>query len=334
MSFRNEYSTIPNSKRPKLYKEMEANPYGLPQLDLSKLFIYLDEKNEIINNIIRNKYHKVMKFKYYAEFLNVLNFAFLFYKLNFNMVLEDEINYSKTLFIILELSILFFSISVFLIYNKNKKLISEIKQLMFFGIISIIFSKIISFITGVEKSIHKFGNYRHLIDKEKNILKEKNLISNLYNNLELTLDYIRINYFFFLFFFLLLNDYLVNNENTNIFLSLLISILILIMSIIHEQFFMKIRCMLIGINIFELMPKIRKFANSISDKVVTITYCINSITCGISLFYIDEINSLIGVILLNISFIIFYPILFNCCYHKQKLFMKGMWDVPELTKFQ
>ena len=201
MSFRNEYSTIPNSKRPKLYKEMEANPYGLPKLDLSKLFIYLDEKNEIINNIIRNKYHKVMKFKYYAEFLNVLNFAFLFYKLNFNMVLEDEINYSKTLFIILELSILFFSISVFLIYNKNKKLISEIKQLMFFGIISIIFSKIISFITGVEKSIHKFGNYRHLIDKEKNILKEKNLISNLYNNLELTLDYIRINYFFFLFFF-------------------------------------------------------------------------------------------------------------------------------------
>ena len=106
------------------------------------------------------------------------------------------------------------------------------------------------------------------------------------------------------------------------------------MSIIHEQFFMKIRCMLIGINIFELMPKIRKFANSISDKVVTITYFINSITCGISLFYIDEINSLIGVILLNISFIIFYPILFNCCYHKQKLFMKGMWDVPELTKFQ
>ena len=92
--------------------------------------------------------------------------------------------------------------------------------------------------------------------------------------------------------------------------------------------------MLNGINIFELISKIRKFANSLSDKVVSITYFINSITFGISLFYIDEINSLIGVISVNISFIIFYPILFNYCYLKQKLFIKGMWDVPELTKFQ
>jgi hypothetical protein len=275
-----------------------------------------------------------MKFKYYAEFLNVLNFSFLFYKLNFNMVFEDKIGYSKTLFILLELSTLFFSISVFLIYNKNKKLISEIKFIMIFGIISIILSKYISLISGVEESIHKYINYRHLTYKKKTMLKDKPLIYNLFDNIEPTLDYIRINYFFVLIFFLLLNDYLVNNESTNIFSSLIISVLILIMSIIHEQIFMKIRCMLIGINIFELIPKIRKFANSCSDKIVTITYFINSIVCGISLFYIDELNALIGVFIVNILFISFYPILFNYYYHKEKLFMKGMWDAPELTQFQ
>ena len=47
MSFTiNEYSIIPNEKRPKLYVEMQTNPYNLEELDLSKLFSYLDEKNE------------------------------------------------------------------------------------------------------------------------------------------------------------------------------------------------------------------------------------------------------------------------------------------------
>ena len=335
MSFRiNEYSIIPISKRPKLYKEMEINPYGLSKLDLSKIFTYMDEKNEKINEIIRNNYHEVMKFKYYAEFLNVINFSILFYKLNFDMVFENKYGYSKALFILLELSTLFFLISVFLIYNKNNKIMSGIKFIMLFGVISIILSKYISLITGVEESIHKYINYRHLTDMKKTKIIENRFISNLFDNLEPTLDYIKINYFFFLIFFLLLNDYLVNNENSNIFSSLLISVLILIMSIIHEQIFMKIRCMLIGINIFELIPKIRKFANSISEKIVKITYLINSIVCGIALFYIGEINTLIWIYIINLLFIIFYPIIFNYYYHKDKLFMKGMWDAPDLTKFQ
>ncbi len=335
MSFRiNEYSIIPISKRPKLYKEMEINPYGLSKLDLSKIFTYMDEKNEKINEIIRNNYHEVMKFKYYAEFLNVINFSILFYKLNFDMVFENKYGYSKALFILLELSTLFFLISVFLIYNKNNKIMSGIKFIMLFGVISIILSKYISLITGVEESIHKYINYRHLTDMKKTKIIENRFISNLFDNLEPTLDYIKINYFFFLIFFLLLNDYLVNNENSNIFSSLLISVLILIMSIIHEQIFMKIRCMLIGINIFELIPKIRKFANSISEKIVKITYLINSIVCGIALFYIGEINTLIWIYIINLLFIIFYPIIFNYYYHKEKLFMKGMWDAPDLTKFQ
>ena len=97
---------------------------------------------------------------------------------------------------------------------------------------------------------------------------------------------------------------------------------------------MKIRCMLIGINIFELIPKIRKFANSCSDDMVLITYLINSIICGISLSYIDENRTLIWLCISNILFSIFYPIIFNYKYHKEKLLMKGMWDAPDLTKIR
>ena len=327
MSFKiNEYSIIPISKRPKLYKEMEINPYGLSKLDLSKLFTYMDEKNEKINTIIYNDYHKVMKFKYFGEFLNVINFSIIFYKLNFNMVFKSKIGYSKALFLLLELSPLFFLVSVFLIYNKNKKIMSGIKFIMIFVVISVVLSKYISLISGIGESIHKFKNYQKITENE--------FIKKSSDKLKSTLDYIKINYFFFLIFFLLLNDYLVNNEATNIFTSLLISVLILIMSIIHEQTFMKIRCMLIGINIFELIPKIRKFANSISEKCVKFTYCLNSFVCGISLLCIGELNTLFRIFIVNALFIVLYPIIFNYYYHKEKLFMKGMWDCPDLTKFQ
>ena len=329
----NEYSIIPNPKRPKLYKEMEVNPYGLSNLKLSKLFIYLDENNENINISIHNKYHRVMKFQFYAEFLNVLNFSLLFYKLNLNIVFEYKNGYANIIFILLELSTLFFLISIFLIYNKNKNVISEIKFIMLFGIISIIISKYVSLIRSVGESIHKYINYKSLTFQKNSLIEEKYYIKNFLDYLESILNIININYFFFLSFFLLLNNYSTNSETTNIFSSFLIIILILIISILHEQTFMKIRCLLIGINIFELIPKIRKFANTCSEKIVKITYFINSLICGIVFFYLNEFKFLIMISISNIIFIIFYPILFNYFYHKEKLFMKGMWDVPELIKF-
>ena len=88
------------------------------------------------------------------------------------------------------------------------------------------------------------------------------------------------------------------------------------------------------INIFELLPKIRKFANTCSDDIVLITYIINSIICGVSLSYIDENKTLIWLCISNILFIFVYPTFFNYKYHKEKLLMKGMWDAPELTKIQ
>ena len=148
------------------------------------------------------------------------------------------------------------------------------------------------------------------------------------------LSFIKITYFLFLIIFLLFNEYLGNSENSNNATSFLISILILIISLIHEQILMKIRCMLIGINIFELLPKIRKFANTCSDDIILITYIINSIICGVSLSYIDENKTLIWLCISNILFIFVYPTFFNYKYHKEKLLMKGMWDAPELTKIQ
>ena len=65
------------------------------------------------------------------------------------------------------------------------------------------------------------------------------------------LSHIKITYFLSLIIFLLFNDYLGNSENSNKTILVLMSILILIISLIHEQILMKIRCMLIGINIFE-----------------------------------------------------------------------------------
>ena len=334
MSFRiNEYSIIPIDKRPKLYKEMQTNPYNLEELDLSKLFTYLDEKNEKINNNIRKHYRVVMKFKYFGEFLNVINFSILFYRLNFDVAFENQDGHSKQVFIFLELSTLFFAIFLVLLFYQSKKVMSEIKFMMLFGVITMILSKNISSLTGIEKSIHKYANNMHLNYKKKAFPNKNTIIKDPFERTE-PLSHIKITYFLFLIFFLLFNDYLGNSENPNVITSFLISILILIISVIHELIVMKIRCMMIGINIFELMPKIRKFANSCSDDTVLIIYLLNSFICGISLSYIDENKTLLGLCISNILFVIFYPILFNYKYHKEKLLMKGMWDAPELTKIQ
>ena len=334
MAFRiNEYSIVPIDKRPKLYIDMQTNPYNLEELDLSKLFTYLDDKNEKINNNIRNNFYNVMKFKYFGEFLNVVNFSLLFYRLNFDVVFENENVHSKTVFGFLELSTLIFAIFLVLLFDQNTKLMSEIKFMMLFAVISMILSKNISSLTGIEKSIHKYANNKHLNYKKITFDNKNKFIKDPFERTE-PLSYIKITYFLFLIVFLLFNDYLGNSDNPNLMTSLLISILILIISLIHEQILMKIRCMLIGINIFELMPKLRKFANSCSDDMVLITYLINSIICGISLSYIDENRTLFWLSISNILFSIFYPIIFNYKYHKEKLLMKGMWDAPDLTKIR
>ncbi len=120
-----------------------------------------------INTIIYNDYHKLMKFKYFGEFLNVINFSILFYKLNVNMVFKSKMVYSKALFLLLELSTLFFLLSVFLIYNKNKKIISGIKFIMIIVFISVMLSKYISLVSGIQILIHKSMYYKNM-EKEKN----------------------------------------------------------------------------------------------------------------------------------------------------------------------
>ena len=255
MAFRiNEYSIIPNDKRPKLYKEMQTNPYDLEELDLTKLFTYLDDKNEKINNNIRNHYYRVMKFKYYGEFLNVVNFSLLFYRLNFDVVFENQNSHSKQVFIFLELLTLFCAIFLVLLFYQSKKVMSEIKLMMLISVILMILSKNISPFTGFEKSIHKYANNMHLNYEKKPFNYKNKYIKDPFERTE-PLSFIKITYFLFLIIFLLFNEYLGNSENSNNATSFLISILILIISLIHEQILMKIRCMLIGININNLYNK-------------------------------------------------------------------------------
>ena len=59
---------------------------------------------------------------------------------------------------------------------------SEIKVIMIFGVIAIILSKYISLISGVEESIHKYINYRHLTYKKRVMLKETHFINHLLYN--------------------------------------------------------------------------------------------------------------------------------------------------------
>ena len=327
-----EYSIIPIEKRPKLYVEMQKNPYNLEQLDLSKLFSYLDEKNEKINNNIRRHYYKVMKFKYYGEFLNVINFSLLYFRLNFDVILGRQNDHSKTIFVFFEISTLFCSMFLYLLIYQSKKAMSEIRLLILIGVMSLILSKIITSSTSMEESLHRYVNNSHL-NKANSSFKKKKIFKPPFERTE-PLSYIKINYFLFLIFFLLFNDYLTNNENSSIMSSIFTSILILIISILHELIVMKIRCMLIGINIYVLIPKLRKFLSSCSDDMVLIVYIINSAICVMSLSYIDEYKVLIGLSISNILFIVFYPKFFNYKYNKEKLFIKGMWDIPDLTKIQ
>ena len=209
---------------------------------------------------------------------------------------------------------------------------SEIRIIILFGTISLLISQTITSSTWMEKSLHKYINNGHL-NEENSLTKKKKIFKAPFKRTE-PLSYIKINYLVFLVSFLLFNDYLTNDENPNIITSLLTSILIMIISILHELILMKIRCMLIGINIFVFIPKLRKLLSSCSDNMVLVVYIINSIICGISLSYIDENKILIGISICNVLFIIFYPQLFNYKYHKEKLLIKGMWDTPELTKIQ
>ena len=333
MSFTiNEYSIIPKEKRPKLYVEMQTNPYNLEKLNLSKLFSYLDEKNEKINNNIRSHYYRVMKFKYYGEFLNVVNFSILYFRLNFDVILGGQNGHSKTIFIFLELSTLFCSMFLYLLIYQSKKAMSEIRLIILFGVMSLILSRIITSSARMEESLHRYVNNSHL-NKANSSFKKKKFFKPPFERTE-PLSYIKINYFVFLIFFLLFNDYLTNNENSSMITSIFTSCLILIISILHELIVMKIRCMMIGINIYVLIPKLRKFLSSCSDDMVLIVYIINSVVCVISLSYIDEYKVLIALSISNILFIVFYPQFFNYKYHKEKLLIKGMWDTPELTKIQ
>ena len=122
----------------------------------------MKKMNEKINNNIRSHYYRVMKFKYYGEFLNVVNFSILYFRLNFDVILGGQNGHSKTIFVFLELLTLFCSMFLYLLIYQSKKAMSEIRLIILFGVISLILSRIITSSAGMEESLHRYVNNSHL----------------------------------------------------------------------------------------------------------------------------------------------------------------------------
>ena len=69
MTSLNNTLNIPLSERPKLYEQMFNKPYELLDLDTKGLFNYLQAETKIAK----------LSFKYYSEFLNLINSLIFFY---------------------------------------------------------------------------------------------------------------------------------------------------------------------------------------------------------------------------------------------------------------
>ena len=67
------------NKREKLYEQMEKYPYSLPEFDEKKLLLFMETR----------ECKGVLSFKYYSEFLNILNSVVFFYVRLFNIDMRD-----------------------------------------------------------------------------------------------------------------------------------------------------------------------------------------------------------------------------------------------------
>ena len=163
----------------------------------------MKKMNEKINNNIRSHYYRVMKFKYYGEFLNVVNFSILYFRLNFDVILGGQNGHSKTIFVFLELLTLFCSMFLYLLIYQSKKAMSEIRLIILFGVISLILSRIITSSAGMEESLHRYVNNSYL-NKANSSFKKKNFLNLLLKELNLYLISELIILFFLYFFYYLM----------------------------------------------------------------------------------------------------------------------------------
>jgi len=116
-------------EREKLYKQMEIDYDKLSQINKDKLLIFLDTEKRIGK----------MSFKYYSEFLNILNTFIFFYACSIDIKSNPL---DIPIFLILDLN---FIISALIYYfiTKNGKIKSIKSNIIIFPIIGLIISELL-----------------------------------------------------------------------------------------------------------------------------------------------------------------------------------------------
>lgn len=117
------------NEREKLYEQMENDYYNLSKLNKNKLLLFLT------THIVEEK----MQFKYYSEFLNMVNQIILFY---FCVINLNKQFYDKILFTFLDASFIVNALFYYFII-RNKKVKKESSTLYFYCFIGILLSKFI-----------------------------------------------------------------------------------------------------------------------------------------------------------------------------------------------
>ena len=292
MTSLNNTLNIPLSERPKLYEQMFNKPYELLDLDTKGLFNYLQAETKIAK----------LSFKYYSEFLNLINSLIFFYILCYNNSRYRSIE--LIVFIGVDST---FMITAFVYYFliKNKQSRQNTKIILILGFLGVLISKLINLLS---------NNPTHDLIKIHR--------------------YIKLNFVMFSILFLVCYEYYANpsypsSTNTKI----IYNILAFVMSNLVGPIEAKIRIIIYAINFFEFIPEIRKIVNSYSNTHNLIVYLFTLCWIEIYMVYLHKYLYFVRILVTNFGFIVLYPMVFNYFYNKRKKLIKGLWDLPQVTSY-
>lgn len=292
MTTLNNTKNIPLSERPKLFKQMFEKPYDLMDLDPKGLFNYLQAETKIAK----------LTFKYYSEFLNLINTLIFYYILCYDSSRQKSIE--LIVFIGVDSS---FLLTAF-VYNflvRKKQFKQNAIIILVFGIIGILTSILINHLSNLPTydliKIHK---------------------------------YIKLNFILFSLAFIVTYDYYSNpSYPSSTFTKIIYNCLAFVMSNLVGSVEAKIRIFIYAINFFEFLPEIRKIIISYSNTHNLICYLVNLIWVELFMLYLEKYLYFLRILLGNIAFIIFYPMVFNYFYNKRKKLIKGLWDLPQVASY-
>lgn len=292
MTTLNNTKNIPLSERPKLFKQMLEKPYDLLDLDPKGLFNYLQAETKIAK----------LTFKYYSEFLNLINTLIFYYILCYNSSRHKSIE--LIVFIGVDSS---FMVTAFVYYFlvRNKQFKQNTRVILIFGFLGILTSKLIN----------------HLSNRPTHDLIKIH-------------KYIKLNFVLFSLAFLLTYDYYSNpSYPSSTMTKMIYNFLAFVMSNLVGSIEAKIRIFIYAINFFEFLPEIRKITISYSNTHNLICYLVNFIWIELFMIYLEKYLYFFRILIGNIAFIIFYPMIFNWFYNRRKKLIKGLWDLPQVTSY-